>query len=699
MSARRSASCILSFVAVLAALSNTAPGQSRRQVGLSAVGSGSSLRESPVREFHAYSFGVGNLSKPSPAAGGGVLGSSMYGGGSMTVRRSGAGGGQTVLGTGLAQRQPKSRRVYSSSSTLSIPTVTGRPGGGMSLYVPWKVKVANQIEALVADLAKQRKVILADPDRVITSLVPDVPGDYRFGMMSGEAAFRSEKYAEAEDAFKKAASVSQDSPGSQLALMHTAFAMASGSYSKASGYLQVVLKRVPELALVNVHPKSFYRKSENYDRDLGKLVAHVKANPKDSDALFVLGYMRWRDDKIANAAAALSSALTNASSEKLKERIHILLDGMAASGRLAQPEMPKIKMNQPVDYSTAGIQFALPLGFELRTLRESAQIVRAAHDEGTQEAQSFSAQAFPVAKGITPKAFLEFVLSLAQEKLTMRDLEIVREGDVSFLGIDGFVRMVTYSHRGTDSAAAGVCFIRELPLTSKAPTTEPLRIAYLLVVEGTKAQLEAVGPTLGKVLETVSYTDLRRPIDMPIDITDTAIEDPRSGYAIRPPTGWAAQLNETGLIMGKVDFSLGGLASPEAKVVTLLVPDTWTPKSFGEDAIKRKTEEEGYEMNVLVQGPVKLAGRDGYQFVIRKTPKVLPEQAKPKQAGLVASQPVESSYIEIARLILTPAKDGEKQLYAIVVDSHNCEVIQAQAVMNAIASGFTLLESSQTSGT
>jgi hypothetical protein len=473
--------------------------------------------------------------------------------------------------------------------------------------------------------------------------------------------------------------------------MHTTFAMASDSYSQPSLYLRRILKDVPELPLVNVHPKYFYRKVETYEGDVERLAEYLEANPKDADALFIMGYIKWRDERIVEATELLGRAIANTTSEELKEAVRTLLDGMTASGKLVQRKMPEIKMTQGAEYATAGIEFALPIGFQRGPLRDSSQIIRATRDTGTETAQSFSAQIFPVSRGVTPKAFLDFMVELVQQKLPIRDLKTTAEGEVSFPGIDAYAQSVTYSHRGIDSAAVAVCFVREVSEPDATPATEPIRLAYLLVAETTQAQSHLAGPTVAKVLETVSFVDLRRPIDMPIDSEGAALEDLRLGYTIRRPTGWSVQRNETGLVMGQVDFSLGGIASPEVKVVALSVPDTWTPKSFGEDAIKRKTEE-GYEMKVLAQGPVKLAGKDGYQFVVRKTMKAVPGVAGTLPTAPIAAPQAEASFVEIGRLILVPATEGEKRLYAIVLDSHNCTVEQAEAVMDKIASGFSLSE-------
>ncbi len=683
----------LSVVAVCAILTTAALGQSRKGSHISRVGEGSRFRKNPVREFQSYSFGVGNLAKPSTAGGGGVLRSSIYTGRSSSVRAP-AGRGAGSPGAIRMAGGSRSRRVYQASS-LSIPTVAPSTGSLGSLYIrEMPMQTTSQVKALIEDLSEERQGVLADPNRPVTSLVPTTPGHYRDEMIKGEREFRKGMYQLAELHFTRAASLSEDVPGSLLALAHTYFAVAKGSYSQPSLYLRRTLKLVPELPLVNVRPISFYGRAEWYSRDVARLEEHVRANPNDPDALFVLGYLKWRDDKTAEADEALSSALTNADSEELKEAIQTLLDGMSASGKVRRIE--GIEMGAPVEYPTAGLRFALPVGFANRPLRESSQVALAVRGEGTEAAQSFSAHAFPIGKGVTAKAFLKFVTESIQRKLAIRNLELVEEAGVSFHGIEGAAQLATYSHRGTESAAMVVCFVRQASRPSEPADSEPVYLAHLLVVETPKAQIDSVAPTLAKVLETVSLSELRRPIEMPMQDVGAPIENRSLGFAIRQPDGWIATSDETGLVMGRIDYLLGGIASPEARVLTATVADSWTSKSFGENAIKLKTEQ-GFEMEVLSQGPARLGGKDGYQFVIRKTAlsaatEPAPEPGQIKPISLPSAPKPASSYIEIGRLICLPAEQDKKKLYALVLDCYYCEVEQAQEVMDKIASGFVLLK-------
>ncbi len=559
----------------------------------------------------------------------------------------------------------------------------------------------TQVSALIKALEKERQAVLAKPDQPITSLVPSMPGPYRDQMIKGQYAFRKGLYSEAESSFKAAAQLSQDSPASLLALAHTYFASVTTNYALPAIYLRRVLKKVPELPLVNVHPRSFYGKAEDYSKDLTKLTKYLEAYPQSADALFVLGYMEWRDKKVAAAQKALSAALAHADKEELTEAIQTLLDGMDASGELRQFKTQE-KMAEVVGYPTAGIRFALPAGFESEPLRESAKFVQASRGQGT-DAQSFSALAFLVDKGVTPKAFLQFVTEHIQQKLAIRNLQLVEQAGVSFLDIEGHAQLVTFSHRGVESAAIAVCFIRDIGDPSKAAIAKDLRLAHLFVVEAAKAQIETVGPTIAAILETISLTDVRRPAELPLEIAGPAIEDLELGYSISQPKGWAAQHEETGLVMGRVDYLLGGIASPQLRIFAVTIGADWTAQSCAKRAIELQTEK-GYEMQVLGHGPAKLAGAEGYQFIARKSYSTTPQERPKLQATLpapvapAASLPTVkagTSYLEVARLVCLPGESGKQRLYALVLDCYDCQADKAETLMNQLAARFTVLEATR----
>ena len=181
----------------------------------------------------------------------------------------------------------------------------------------------------------------------ITTLVPDIPGKYQELMQKGEKAFRNGDFREAVFQFDLANIISINSPESLLSLMHTYFATAHGIYSLPSFYLRETLKRFPELALIHIHPKAFYGKGADYIRDIVRLENYVTKYPKNPNGQFLLGYIRWRDGKPKAAKKALEAALQYSHNKELTEAIHILWDGIVASGKasgaLVQKKKPEKK--------------------------------------------------------------------------------------------------------------------------------------------------------------------------------------------------------------------------------------------------------------------------------------------------------------------------------------------------------------------
>jgi len=197
-----------------------------------------------------------------------------------------------------------------------------------------KLLAVSTGEIYLAALAQgESSRLAAEGGSTITSLAPDVPGVYRDLILRGEKAFRNEKYRDAASSFELAKDLSINSPETLLSLMHTHLAASQDSYNLASFYLQETLRKFPELPLTPVHPKSFYAQGANYIRDLVRLEKYAKSQPEDPHGLFILAYLRWRDDQAEEARNLLSQALAQSNTDDLAEAIEALWDGMVASGK------------------------------------------------------------------------------------------------------------------------------------------------------------------------------------------------------------------------------------------------------------------------------------------------------------------------------------------------------------------------------
>jgi len=638
-----------------------------QRVGFRAVGR---YNYSPVSDFRQDSFGLGDLPGPQPASGGGVLGSSIYSGGaprgSYVHSSAGGGGGQST--PALVDESMRQTRVYDPMAPLAVATPTTGPA---ILATRQNVaQASNQILAAAAELTRgDRPVSVTRP--ALTSLAPPEPGAYRAAMLKGENDLRQENYAEAITSFTAAKDTDPEAPEALLALAQAYLATADSSYGETAKYLGETLKAFPALLLVRVHPKDFYATPATYDRIVAALDQHVTTNPGDAAALFVQGYLLWRDGKLDDAFDVLSDAVVRSKSPELTQAIDLLLRGMGQVRQEIAEAGPK--MQSPVEFPWAGISLALPEGFSLQPL---SQINRAmVATGGTADApQRISLSLYPIGKDIELPALMDSVTQHLDAQLGVTDSVVEADAEVPFLAGKAAVRAFGCTYGSKRVVGVRLCFIRDVP----QPSGGSMPMAYVLGMGVMEDQADQLLPALASVARSIKLTDFRRPIDLPISKQGRVVSDPQLGFTIRQPADWVGSFSERGFTMGQFDCLRGGDVSPRVELIVATVPADFTAESFGKHAIEAKAAE-GFKMEVLSHGPADLAGRKGYQFVVHK-------QTVNAEAS---EQPAES--IEIGRLILTPGQDGQQRMYAIVVQCQDVTWQQADAVMAAVAPDFSLL--------
>ena len=316
-----------------------------------------------------YSSGIGQGQSPLRAPQAGGLGSTVNTGPSSYSARQGSTASYTrsrvtgttpeaslpVGGAANVTRVVGSRYGTSTPTEMLPPVRTETPALGVlssssgTLSTPY-------IEALQPSTLENRTAASA---KEIRSLAPETPGAFRRLMLQGEADFRRGRYAEASRQFRTALDINRDSPEAMLELLHTHLASSSEVYELPAYYLRLALQRLPELPLIDVHPKRFYGDPSVYVRDVQRIEQRVKEFPSDASTQFVLGYLKWRDKKYKEAEAALRAALTYGHSGDLKEGVAVLWDGMVATGEvngeltpLSESEMP-VALPEPLSPVTA----------------------------------------------------------------------------------------------------------------------------------------------------------------------------------------------------------------------------------------------------------------------------------------------------------------------------------------------------------
>ena len=698
--------CFAGIIAVLFASLPVTSGQSRKAVRLRgnlSLGSGPSTRHNYNLSY--YYTGAESLARPKPATGSGVLGSSIYR--RQSYNRSGARSVAPVPSSHRISSAPRTTHVRyapsgSSGGTVHVPVLAppaAPPSSGLGAYgtVPLTPDVSSSMYDMFNDLAKGREEILADPGKPITTLVPNVPGEYRDLMEAGEKAFKDGQYRQALVSFKAARALTQSRvPGCMHALMQTVFALAKESYREPAGYLSQTLKDFPELPLVNFSPKDYYGRKEDYAQHLARLEARVKKNPKDADAQFLLAYLLWRDGDFDNAERAINLAIENASTKELKQAIDTLVQGVARTLRPVKGEPPKLQM--PRDYPNAGLQLALPEGFKIKPLEKASQVLVASSEGQAEKSQTFTVSIFPVSDGVSASLFVDDTLRDLRRQGTFGDIKVTSRVTFNIHGIMGDGSRLDFSHEGKDLSAVVGCFIRLVRSPNEPKDSAMIRLAYVVSLETGRANKDSLPPVIQAIAKSIQFTDVRRPMDIPI-AKGKELKDEKLGLGVVIPAGWVARKKSDGIAMGQIDFLLGGVASPMVHASAVDVPAGLDYKQCLQRLLK-KYRDMGYTVELLSQGPAKLAGLDGYEFAIRRS--VVGEAVKdPYAEKRPAAEPMTRpgpAYIEMGRFAFSPGSGGDKtstdtkKVYFIDMVCYDDNVKKIRTVLNRLAGGFTILK-------
>lgn len=180
-------------------------------------------------------------------------------------------------------------------------------------------------------------------DGFLKTLAPKSGGSsqYRRLMREAEAYFRKEDYKLAAQAYETASEISFRAPETQMGLFQVHFATVRKEYNIPSLYLQRVLKEVPELPLIPIHPRDFYGDAGKYVQHVIRLEEYAQANPKDPHAQFVLAYVKWRENQPEQAAAALRRAWENIkNNDEFLDAVQTFWKAMAYAGKVSGELQP-----------------------------------------------------------------------------------------------------------------------------------------------------------------------------------------------------------------------------------------------------------------------------------------------------------------------------------------------------------------------
>ena len=614
----------------------------------------------------SFSYAYNN---PQPQIGTGPLGSSVYSA-NPTYRPVSSVAPVPAMDSPLSN-QMQSVSVYSPMSPVIIApsgggaVVTGGAGAG-----GYSNPVRDMASALAAK-SKQGPSITAE---AMTSLAPPTPGAYQSAMLRGESQFRSGDYAGAITNFEAARKLANDSPESLLSLAQAYFAKADASPDQAADYLAKALRAFPDLPLVRVRPKGFFGNADDYAKAFARVQGFVKDNPKDAAAMLLLGYLQWRTGLVDEALSSLDAAMACSSDKDLTDAITIMLDGISRSGQIVLSKAPPIDPAQ--DYPWAGIRLGLPSGTKTDPLTSLSQVIVGMTPGDNKSAPlQVALYAYPVGEGVTVRAFLDSMTDFLRQSPTVKDMATDAEAEVPFPTGKAWVRIFTYKQPANDSkiAMGWVAFIRE-PQGKQAG-----RIGYLLGLATGDQQADVVLPALAAVCKTIALTNPVSFNPAAADVQGSTFQDSQRAFSVVQPAGWAGRGTDKGFEMSQMDFARGNVVSPRAEVFVQTIPGSYSPQSFGQEAVNRKVPE-GMTRTILSQGPASLGGQAGYQFVVSQSP---------QQGGSGAAS------VLVGRLICLDRPDGNKTMYALVVNCRDAQPKDAQTLADKLASSFKILPPEQ----
>jgi hypothetical protein len=359
-----------------------------------------------------------------------------------------------------------------------------------------------------------------------------------------------------------------------------------------------------------------------------------------------------------------------------------------------------LRQGKPRDYPAAGLQLTLPVGFIRQPLADPYQVVTAVRQEGMNTALSVTVSAYPVDKETQAGQLIQTVISELDGNIAIRRLRVEDPTALELAGRKAVGRRITYRTRGVWTVGMIACFIRDMPADGE--DVPPAPVAYMFTFEALRKYEDSLDELIAEVGKGAQLIDFASPTAEKIDRTGPVVRDGKAGYAIRLPARWAVEFNEYGIAMSRVNYLLGDVRSPSVQVMASDVAADETSRHCGAETIAFEREQ-GWDIEILSQGPAKLAGRDAWQIVLRKKGRPDAEangassdedkpQANPAtKAGDAATQSPAS--IEVRRLMCMPAEPGAetKKHISIIMTCHDCSPQRVEEMMDAVAGGFSML--------
>jgi hypothetical protein len=303
-----------------------------------------------------------------------------------------------------------------------------------------------------------------------------------------------------------------------------------------------------------------------------------------------------------------------------------------------------------------------------------------------QAVQNITLMAYPYDKTQTVENFAASTLADLKANLAIRDLKVLSETPVQVAGLSGMARAMEYNFRGIDTATVTLIFARPLEQFKAASPLCADQIIYVLSMEVSKEHKDSLLTQLDMVVKSISLIPVQSPTDLPIDLKNQSfVKNFSHGIAMRLPQSWWSEISDDGIKMGRYDY-LCNDNSPLLEVISVLVPNSLTAQACGQATINFD-KKSGLSFDILQEGPVKISGKLGYQFVLRQNESQAPTTKS-------ASQPSDPKdyIIQVRRLLCVPDRTPDKNRhYAFILTGFSADQKKLIDIMDQLTDSFDTL--------
>jgi len=285
-------------------------------------------------------------------------------------------------------------------------------------------------------------------------------------------------------------------------------------------------------------------------------------------------------------------------------------------------ERPPIELGATIRLGFAGVSLALPEDFRLVTSAERQVVLQAAQERGGKPVVTVTLSAWPVSRQLALRSFAANRNETLKGLVSIRDLKVHTSRALKVAGLPGQVQIQSYTSCGVETTALRLFLLR-------SPSGWKFQMGYVLAVEAERRLGQRALSVFSAVVPTLKFFDPVSPASEKVTSLGPAIVTRRWGYAFRPPEWWKAQVAKAGDIVTvfqtdylrgwvRMPWGLDLARMPEGRLQVVRSQDGPERCARAMLALYREVLKRLKRTGRLVQqGPAKMAGRQGYQFVLK----------------------------------------------------------------------------------